>query len=41
VKVSCAVHAILTIMVVNTLPKLDKSAFSVIALEQNEEEEKK
>jgi hypothetical protein len=27
-------------MVVNTLPKLDKTAFSVIPLEQNEEAEK-
>jgi hypothetical protein len=35
-----AVHAILSDMAVNTLPKLDKTAFSVTSLEQNDEDEK-
>jgi hypothetical protein len=34
------VRAILGIMAVNSLPKLDKTAFSVIPLDQNDEDEK-
>ena len=35
-----SVRAILGNMAVNTLPKLDKTAFSIISLDQNEEDEK-
>jgi hypothetical protein len=35
-----SVHAILGNMAVNSIPKLDKTAFSVTSLEKNDEDEK-